>query len=296
MMNRAASLDGPWETRQLNHVSKPIDKEPNQGGLIQIPSGAWWFLTHQGTGDWEGRALALLPVTWIDGWPIIGAPGDDGIGNMVWHATKPIAGFPTTPPRTDDEFNTDKLAPQWEWNHQPRADKWSLTQRPEYLRLRAFKPNKPNDLSKAGNTLSQRALRTVTNLATAKLDLAGMADGQQAGLCHFARTYCSIGVLQSAGVRSIVLNDAGRLTMGPALSGETIWLRSIWDFAGDSQFAYSTDGENFVPFGNVYRLTWGNYRGDRIGLYSYNDADNGYVDVDWFHYSFAAPTASVAGR
>jgi len=62
MMNRSSSLEGPWETRQLNHVDRAIDREPNQGGLVQAPSGQWWFLTHLGTGDWEGRVLCLLPV------------------------------------------------------------------------------------------------------------------------------------------------------------------------------------------------------------------------------------------
>jgi hypothetical protein len=39
--------------KQLNHVNKKLDKEPNQGGLIQLKNGQWWFFTHHGTGDWE---------------------------------------------------------------------------------------------------------------------------------------------------------------------------------------------------------------------------------------------------
>ena len=90
IMERAKSLDGPWEQKQVIHVHAAIDKEPNQGGLIELADGRWFFLTHQGTGDWEGRALALLPVTWTDNWPILGAPGPDGIGNMVWRAPDPL--------------------------------------------------------------------------------------------------------------------------------------------------------------------------------------------------------------
>ena len=62
MMDRAKSLDGPWETRQIIHVHGTVDKEPNQGGIVQAPDGNWWFFTHQGRGDWEGRAAVLLPV------------------------------------------------------------------------------------------------------------------------------------------------------------------------------------------------------------------------------------------
>jgi len=38
MMERSRSIYGPWEIKQLNHVNKMLDKEPNQGGLIQLTS------------------------------------------------------------------------------------------------------------------------------------------------------------------------------------------------------------------------------------------------------------------
>jgi beta-xylosidase len=296
MMDRSRSLDGPWETRQLNHVNKAIDKEPNQGGLVQLASGDWWFITHQGTGDWEGRAMVLLPVTWIDGWPIIGKPGPDGIGNMVWSGMKPIIGIAPAVPQTDDEFNETTLPPQWEWNYQPRADMWSLTQRPGFLRLAAFRPLKSNDLLSAGNTLTQRAFRTDANEVTMKLDIAGMADGQQAGLCHLAKSYSALGVSQEGGIRTLTFNDAGKMTSGPVLSGDALWLGSSWNLAGDSQYSYSIDGKTYTPFGPKYHLTWSYYRGDRLGIFSYNNkADAGYVDVEWFHFKFATPAAMNNG-
>ncbi len=292
MMERAKTLDGPWESRQLNHVNKTIDKEPNQGGLIQLAGGDWWFITHQGTGDWEGRAMVLLPITWIDGWPIIGKPGADGIGNMIWSTTKPISGIAAAVPQTDDEFDETSLPPQWEWNYQPRADQWSLTERPGFLRLHAFKPIKASDLLSAGNTLTQRAFRTESNQVTVKLDISGMADGQQAGLCHFARAYSTLGIAQDGNTRTLMFNDAGKITPGPVVNGNFLWLRSTWDFAGDSQYSFSADGSTFTPFGQEYRLTWSYYRGDRLGIFSYNNkADAGYIDVDWFHVSMSLPPA-----
>jgi beta-xylosidase len=290
MMNRSKSLAGPWETRQLIHVNKSIDKEPNQGGLIQLAGGDWWFVTHQGAGDWEGRAMVLLPVNWIDGWPIIGKVGDDGIGNMIWRAKKPIAGAPALTMQTDDQFDGSNLSPQWEWNHQPRADKWSLSERRGFIRLHAFKPLKPDDLNQAGNTLTQRSMRTGADQVTIKLDLAGMLDGQEAGLCHFARTNCTLGVLQKGNTRALRFRANVRAISGPVIQSNDLWLRSDWDFAGDSQFSYSADGTTFTPFGSPYRLTWGNYRGDRIGIYNYNDkGESGYVDLDSFQYTFKKP-------
>jgi beta-xylosidase len=38
----------------------------------------------------------------------------------------------------DDEFETAKLGPQWEWNHSPRDSHWSLAERPGFLRLDWF--------------------------------------------------------------------------------------------------------------------------------------------------------------
>jgi beta-xylosidase len=289
MMERAKSLDGPWESKQLNHVSKRIDKEPNQGGLIQLATGQWWFLTHQGTGDWEGRAMVLLPVTWIEGWPILGTPGADGIGTMVWSAKKPIADVAITFPQTSDDFDEKLLPPQWEWNYQPRADHWSLTERPGYLRLHAFAPLKPDNLLTAGNTLTQRCMRTAANEVTVKLDLAGMADGQHAGFCHLARNWSAFEVTQTGGTRTLNINNAGKIavTTTLALPTTTLWLRSSWNFDGISHYAYSIDGTTFHPVGTPYALTWSYYRGDRLGLFTYNDhGDHGYIDIDYFHYTF----------
>ncbi len=200
MMERAKSLYGPWEIRQLNHVNAATDKEPNQGGLMQLPNGDCWFFTHYGTGDWEGRAASLLPVTWVDGWPIVGSVGADGIGNMIWSAKKPIVAK-GTPLRmqTDDEFISTRLLSQWEWNCRPRSNKWSLIDRRGFLRLHAFRPIDPQNqkkiLLRAGNTITQRSMRTKSNIATVKIDLSGMADGQHAGLTHLSTaSYSALGI------------------------------------------------------------------------------------------------------
>ena len=262
-----------------------MDKEPNQGGLIELPDGRWQFVTHQGRGDWEGRAMCLLPVTWADGWPLLGKVGADGIGGMVWRAKKPIQGSPLTGIQASDEFSAKTLRPQWEWNYQPRSEKWSLAERPGFLRLHAFPPLAPGDFKKAGNTLTQRAMRTSRNEVTVRLDLAGMADGQQAGIVHYSAAWCLFGVVQTGGVRTLTVNDGGHAVPGPRITQNALWLRSAWGYDGQSRFSYSLDGKTFLNLGDPYQLKWGNYRGDRIGIYSFNDlGERGYVDVDWFHY------------
>ena len=65
-----------------------------------------------------------------------------------------------------------------------------------------------------------------------------------------------------------------------------IWFRSTWGLDGESHYSYSLDGESFKPFGRPYRLEWGNYRGDRIGLYTFNNVQEaGIADFDNFSYS-----------
>lgn len=290
MMERSKTIWGPYtEIKQLNHAEKNYN-EPNQGGLVQTEAGDWFFLTHHGSGDWSGRIMSLLPVTWIDGWPVIGEPGADGIGRMVWSGKMPVTGQKRVFPQTSDDFNAKTLGQQWEWNYQPRADKWSLTDRPGYLRLNAFKPIMPGNLLKAGNTLTQRVFRTANNEVTLKIDLSGMAEGQKAGLCHFGSPhYAYLGVVRAGNTTKLEYNAAGAISNGPNVLTKDLWLRSIWGLDGLSQFYYSTDGKTFIPFGTAYQLAWGSYRGDRIGIYCFNDdADSGFIDVDYLHYTFSS--------
>lgn len=290
MMERAKDIFGPYtESHQLNHAEKQF-KEPNQGGLVQTEKGDWYWYTHHGTGDWGGRINSLLPVTWVDGWPILGAVGADGLGTMVWAGKKPVEGTPIVRPQTSDEFAETTLPPQWEWNYQPRADKWSLTEHPGWLRLHAFTPLSPNNFLKAGNTLTQRCFQATANTVVIKLELSGLADGQKAGLCHFSKNYSTFGVSQAGDVRQLEYNNNGKITVGPALAGKVVWLKSTWGADGQSQYAYSTDGQTFTDFGDPYPLAWGYYRGDRIGIYCFNPkGDAGFVDVDFFHYDLAGP-------
>ena len=291
MMDRSRNIYGPYKTRQLDDVNPRIDREPNQGGLVQIPSGEWYFLTQQGTGGhWDGRTMCLLPVTWVDNWPIIGRVGADGRGQMVWEAKKPVNGFPLAQPQSSDDFNNPKLGVQWEWNYQPRADKWSLTQRPGFLRLHAFKPLQRGNLLKAGNTLTQRVMGVPKNNATMRMEISAMANGQQAGLCHFSARPGAVGVIQQRGIRRLFHRMNNKITTGPVITGDVVYLRSTWDYQGVSHFSYSLHGNDFTPFAPPYQLIWSFYRGDRLGIFSFNDqSEAGFIDVDWFTYHFSHP-------
>ncbi len=288
MMERSKNIWGPYEeVKQLSHTQKQFN-EPNQGGIVQTQKGDWYFLTHHGKGDWSGRVMSLLPINWVDGWPIIGKVESDNIGSMVWSGKIPIKNTKIITPQTSDEFNTATLPQQWEWNYQPRSDKWSLTERKGWLRLHAFKPIQTDNILKAGNTLTQRCMRTENNEVIIKLDLSGMVDGQKAGLTHLGSpTYSTLGVICNGTAKTLEHNKKGVITLGPTLNSNDLWLKSTWGLDGISQYSYSIDGKTFKPFGYPYQMAWGSYRGDRLGIYCYNNnANEGYVDVDFFHYTY----------
>ena len=263
----------------------------DQGTVIDTPNGKkWYFITHQGGGYQNGRPISLLTVTWVDGWPMAGIDyNNDKIVEPVWEAEKPLQGQKKCFPQGSDEFNRKKLDPQWMWNYQPRADKWSLTERKGFLRLYAFKPLKKNTFFKAGNTICQRYVKSDTTQADIKMDIAGMAVGQDAGLSHFngGSNYCTLSVRMTEKGKFIRYNDNGKITEGEQISVPTIWLRSVVDNQGVNQYYYSIDGKSFKQFGVKYTLCWGGYRGDNIGIFNYNDlGEEGYMDIDWFHYRF----------
>lgn len=117
-----------------------------------------------------------------------------------------------------------------------------------------------------------------------KLDVSHTADGLHAGLAHFASQSASLGIVNREGQNYIEFTQNDNRKLGIAIQSSTLWLKSVWGLDGKSTFSYSLDGEDFIEFGQ-YQLSWGYYRGDRIGIYCFNDfSENGFIDVDYLHY------------
>jgi beta-xylosidase len=272
-------------------VLKFGDEIPGQGAFVDTPAGRWFWIGQFNRYGSDGRPPNLLPVTWIDDWPVPGVDITNKVGRFAWQLPKHVAGQPVQIPQGGDEFNSATLNPQWQWNYQPRADKWWLTERPGFLRLHAFKPLLPGNFFKAGNTICQRHFRSESRTVTIKLDISGMADGQEAGLANFngGNNYATIGVAQANAVRQIKYEEDGKIMSGEILPPGTtnLWLRSTAGFDDLNHYALSFDGKSFKPFGGTYKLKCAGYRGDLIGIYTFNnEADAGFVDADFFHYDF----------
>ena len=286
LAKRSKKMTGPYKEEKQLALASWDAHEPNQGGIIQGKDGNWYFMTHHGNGDWSGRIVSLLPVTWIDEWPIIGEVLPEKVGTMKWTGIMPSLEKEKLHIQRSDDFDKSQLSVQWQWNYQPRNDMFSLVEREGWLRLKAFSPIEKNKLLKAGNTLTQRTFRTTYNCVTIKMDISKMTDGQKAGLCHLSSQSSAIGIVQENGKRYLEYRHNDKETIGRELRQPYIWLQSYWGLDGKSQYYYSLDGDTFHPFGECYQLLWGNYRGDRIGIYTFNDIQEaGWVDIDYLHYS-----------
>jgi hypothetical protein len=68
--------------------------------------------------------VALVPITWDRGFPLIGLPGNLRKAPNTW--VKPHTGFTQAPKPAfvhDDTFN-GSLNPEWQWNNVPDDSKW----------------------------------------------------------------------------------------------------------------------------------------------------------------------------
>ncbi|MEA1673201.1 glycoside hydrolase 43 family protein [Nitrospirillum sp. BR 11163] len=281
---RARDIRGPYEHQVVLSQGTTALAGPHQGGWVETPSGQDWFVHFNSAGAF-GRIVHLEPVRWIDDWPVMGdrIPGTYG-GQPVATYPTPDTGASTNDRLQDsDEFTGPVLGPQWEWNHNPDDNAWSLTARPGFLRLTA---RPAEHLVTARNTLTQ-ILQGPRSRVTARLDLTAMTPGQRAGLALFGVKPSWIGAVRDPSGTHLALAVAGDENAGPAVAAKTLELRA--EVAPDQtvRYSYSLDeGRSFQPLGGAIPLTrfsW--WKGARPALFTFTrGADTGgFVDVDWLH-------------
>lgn len=264
----------------------------HQGGIVDLPNGDWWGFSMLDFRS-VGRTTALSPVTWDDGWPYFGLPGNLGRSPRTW--TKPAvtaAVEPHAPYERSDSFDGATLQPVWQWNHNPVAAKWSLAERPGALRLHTMPASQ---FLWARNTLTQRAIGPVS-VATAELDASGLHVGDTAGLALLNMPFATIGVARTeTGLVLRFYDQSKNETIEQALprpelvEGESprVWLRATGDYDEDfARLSFSTDGEKFADIGGVIRLPYQlkTFQGTRIALFAFNTAgkEGGHADFGSF--------------
>ena len=223
---RSKNIYGPYEQKLLLYdTTQGINYGIHQGALIQTQTGDWWTILFVDSGPF-GRFPSLQPVTWVNDWPMIGVNGKAVVTYKKPNVGKayPVKNFPTS-----DEFNDTKFGMQWGWNHNPDSTKWSLAQKRGSLRLMTVKPAAA--LREAQNTLTQRPFakrdQAVPTIATTKMDVSHMKDGDVAGLAVFQDPYAFIAVKRENDTSYLVMVNNGETVDSISLPSTTVYLRTI---------------------------------------------------------------------
>jgi len=279
---RSDNIYGPYESKiVIDDYSNFKGNGLHQGGMLQLKNGDWWFMVMQDRGA-QGRTPNLEPVKWVDGWPML---GEEGKGVVTY--TKPTINSKCSirTPATSDDFSSDKLGLQWQWNHNPNNTKWSLKERPGYLRLKAEKAS-DNSIVTARNTLTQR-LQGPSCEGSTEMDVRGMKDGDVAGLCVFQNPYSYVAIKQQDGLKKIIMvNNGDVIETVDNFKGDRIWLKAKANCIVDSAIVfYSLNGNDYEPIGNSLKMHFAGWwwTGYRFGLFNYSEnKSGGYVDFNQF--------------
>ncbi len=304
-INDAVSIDedfGLAEGHRLSGKTPPFDiKPPNpapngrmslhQGGIVQAGDGQWWGYSMMDYNS-VGRLMGLSPVTWKDGWPYFGLPGNLGRTPRTWvkpYSREPVAASAVY--QRSDDFSSAAMKPVWQWNHVPVDSAWSLTERPGFLRLHALAAS---SLWDAKNTLTQRAIGPSSSPVVI-VDASSMKAGDVAGLALLNQPYAWIGLERGSDGLSVTQFDqqtgqSSRIKIGQ----QRVWLKADCDFMKEkARFSFSTDGITFTPLGGeftmVFQLT--TFQGVRYALFNYSTAGvaGGYADFDAIHIAEPYP-------
>jgi beta-xylosidase len=288
---RSRSIYGPYEHRVVLHQGNTQVNGPHQGGYVESQDGKGWFVHFQSHGA-HGRITHLEPVRWEDDWPVMGdAAAGATVGQPVseWTAPAHPGKDAEQRPQTSDEFSGAKLGPQWEWNHNPVDAGWSLTERRGFLRL---KPEYAADIFSARNTLTEMMQDEAFEFTT-RVDLAGMKDGDHAGLAMFEQAASGVQVVQAGGVRSLGFFHGSERVDGAAQLARGVVLLRVRVDGDTANYFYSVDdGRSFQSIGPAASLKFSWWKGSRPALFAYateQGADAGHVDFDWAHYVRVEP-------
>jgi len=263
----------------------------HQGGLVELPNGDWWGFS-MGDANSVGRLTHLSPVSWQDGWPYFGLPGNLTRTPKTW--LKPNTGWVEAPHATyqrGDDFSSGSLLPIWQWNHAPDDAHWSLAERPGFLRLHTLPA--PAFL-RARNSLTQRAVGPEST-ACVELDASALAEGDVAGLALLGIPYYWAGVSVEQGVR--VLRWQGQMPGQETrhkLSSAKVRLRVHCDFVKETaDFSYAEADGVFHSLGSLGRLAYQlkTFQGIRYALFAFNQKQVSGGHADFSQFQLEEPEA-----
>jgi beta-xylosidase len=285
IIHRADKITGPWESRLALQ-----DRGIAQGGLIDTPDGNWYAYLFRDYGS-VGRIPYIVPVTWEDGWPVLGTDGKVPDELNLPASNGLIPGIVAS-----DDFKRKKGEPDlplvWQWNHNPDNNFWSVNRRKGFLRLKTGRV--VNNFLQAKNTLTQRTIGPECAGSTL-IDVSNMKEGDFAGLALLQKKYGLVGVKFETGAKKIVMvsaqNDEPVEIESLPLEHDKVYLKTECDFRNrkdEADFFYSLDGKKWTKIGSQLKMeyTLPHFMGYRFALFNYaTEKPGGYAAFDWFRIS-----------
>ncbi|MCT2535980.1 glycoside hydrolase 43 family protein [Aquibacillus koreensis] len=298
--------DGNQRRRQIAYRSKQLlgeyerqvifdddmdyqNKGIAQGAIVDTPHGDWYAMLFQ-DHDAVGRIPYLLPVNWERDWPMIGM---NGKAPQTFEIDLPASKH--TPLVVSDSFDYEdnKLAWNWQWNHNPDNLRWSVTKRPGYLRLETSQLT--NSILQARNTLTQRTEGPNCSGIT-MMEITNMKPGDHAGLVALQNKFGTVGVeVDENGKAHVTMtvnrgDDTEDVVEKIPYAKNDIHLKVNFNFKDSidiATFYYSEDGIEWSMIGKELQMkyTLDHFMGYRIGLFNYAKRQSGgHVDFAYFHY------------
>jgi beta-xylosidase len=212
-VSRATNLFGPYTFMNISNNATG----GHQGAIVDIPDGSYYGFVMKDCGA-IGRMTYISPIFWTNGWPVFGTT--NAPGQVPATAPMPIEGAPAWQIATSDDFLSPTLGLQWQWNHNPDNTRWSLTDRPGFLRLH---PTGATNFWYARNTLIQKGQGPRSGAAV-KFDLSNLQPGDICGFGTLGKTNGNISVkCNSPGNYTLSMNIVFRINNG-YISRTVVWL------------------------------------------------------------------------
>lgn len=275
---RSKNIYGPYEDKIVLAQGSTAINGPHQGALVDTADDDWWFIHFQDAGVY-GRIVHLQPVTWRDGWPLMGKNCEP----VLNHTKPPVMCRPSIAvPQTSDEFNSSELGLQWQWNANHNDNWYSLSARKGWLRLYPQFVAHEN-LALVPNLLLQKFPARSFTVETL-LEFMPQQAGEASGLIVAGESCATLAlermdthsqlVLRINGVQKFALEN---------LTGAVRLCVAVKD-GGLSQFSFATC-DTLVTIPSAFPAQKGKWIGAKVGLYSLrrlNSESAGYADVGYF--------------
>ncbi len=216
---RSRDLYGPYESRVvMRQGSSPVNG-PHQGAWVDTVTGEDWFLHFQDVYA-GGRIVHLQPMCWEEDWPVIGKRCEgETYGEPVMTYRKPhvsqsaldnMSGIPCEPDHSD-EFDSDTLGLQWQWNANFEDGWFDTAAKESQLLLHAVKTNRLRQLSDYRNLLLQKWPAPEFTCET-RINIRNLETDDMAGIVSMGQTFGGLAVRVREGAEGAAKYELVKIT------------------------------------------------------------------------------------